>query len=142
MSDLSVYLPHESPAIMLQEFEPWAEHGEAGLKGRVRLDQCALLWMTDQGLPVSFGIEILGQLSAVYLRRKDTDDTLLGGRLAVVDRFLPKVAYLPVAESIEARLIHVGGSSAGYHKFSGELVASNETVLATADFSVLAFFKK
>lgn len=139
MNEAAPFLPHEPPAIMLQAFEAWDSEPGPGLRGRVRLADCGLRWMTPEGLPVAFALEILGQLSAVLLRRSESGATLAGGRLATVDHFETSVAWLPANEPLELRLTHLGGSSVGYHKFTGEVQGPGGEGLAAAQFSVLAF---
>lgn len=142
MSDVREYLPHEPPALMLQRFEAIVGASRAGLKGHLCLQECGLLWMTAEGLPVAFAVEILGQLSGVFLRSREGGEKLAGGRLATVHRFIPEVACLPPAERLEARIFHLGGSSIGYHKFEGEVLSEGGRCLVRAQFSVVAFAKE
>ena len=139
MNEAAPFLPHEPPAIMLEAFESWDSEQGPGLRGTVCLGDCGLRWMTARGLPCAFALEILGQLSAVLLRRSESGESLSGGRLAMVDSFAPATEWLPATAPLDLRLIYLGGSSAGYHKFDGEIRTGSGELLAEARFSVLAF---
>lgn len=127
------YLPHVSPAILLERFRVDGEHM---IEATVQLDQLVSKWYRTGGLPMAFGMEMLGQASALFLRHWDSKRELVGGRLAACEHFAASVDYLPLKKDLRIQLVHDGGSSLGYHKFRG--VLSGRVKLVEARFSVIA----
>ena len=135
MNNAASFLPHTAPAILLQRFEDDATG--TSLRAWVRLAEIASPWMLERGMPAAFSLEILGQASAVFLRLRDTEDRLRGGRLAACDSYSAQCPLLGLRGELEAEVTHLGGSQIGYHKFRGSLSESGRC-LVEAEFSVYA----
>lgn len=133
---LAELLPHGYPAILLTG---WREDArDDGLTAVTCLRETQSLWLEEAGLPAAYALELLGQAAAVFLRLRATGEALTGGRMVACDSFQARVAHFPPDVTLTLPVRYLGGSSQGFHKFTGT-VEHEGRILADATFSVLAF---